>query len=532
MLDNEEIDYEGLDNLLNKEIESQLKDLENLRTERAEIGTPKKVVDAVSQIVWEQLILQIAGTAGRDFIKQNHDLNLSLSKADHILNEDSFARGEMPSHNFKNFEKYNDRYQKWDANFTDHTHEHLNKNYRDAFDRDRPMGSKSMAMDHTVPVAEMLRDKKVAAFMSEEQKIKFANDTNINLKPLDSAANQSKSDKTVSEWFESTRDGKHPYERFNIDKEEVLKNDKTARSELDRQVKQGQEEAKAEGYESIKSEAKMVGTMAAQAIAVALFAKLTRHIFTEIIKWLSDKERNAKTLIENIKKGITDFFLDFKNNVLLSVDIGMTVILTSLFGEIVPFIRKILMFFVIGGRTAYEVIKYLKNPATKKKDTPTVILEVGRIAVIGLTAAGGIALGNAITVILAYYCPPLRAQIPLLGSWAGIIGIFLGGLIAGVAGALIVYQIDRTLMRRELSENIHKQLVVQGNALALQDQQFNLYVDQVDNRHDNALTNIESNIKQATEEMGKARDSLNEERTLENDQKRKDIEDLLDSTEW
>lgn len=100
-----------------KQIEEQLQELENVKIEAKEIGDPKKLVDSISQIVWEQFVLQIGGQAGKDFIKQNNNLNLSLKKADHYLNPNSFNEGKMPSHNFQNLDKYQKRYEIHSNNF-------------------------------------------------------------------------------------------------------------------------------------------------------------------------------------------------------------------------------------------------------------------------------------------------------------------------------------------------------------------------------------------------------------------------------
>ena len=91
-----DIDFEIINDEIEEKIDEQLKDLEEVKVEAKEIGNPKKLVDSISQIVWEQFVLQIAGQAGEDFIKQNNNLNLSLKKADHFLDSESFGKGILP----------------------------------------------------------------------------------------------------------------------------------------------------------------------------------------------------------------------------------------------------------------------------------------------------------------------------------------------------------------------------------------------------------------------------------------------------
>ena len=218
------------------ELDSKIDDLSKsnskLKQDNNDIASSKMIADQISQVVWEQFIIQIGETAGQDFIKDNHDLNLNLRKADHCLSEEDFNRRNLPSHNFDNQNKYQERYDTFESNFASGTnHEKLNPNYRKAYDANRAMGSKTMAKDHTIPLTEIVRDKKAGAFMDQSEKANFANDTEYNLKDLPADANESKGDRPMREWLESTRDGLHPYERFNIDKDELLKRDDKARKE-------------------------------------------------------------------------------------------------------------------------------------------------------------------------------------------------------------------------------------------------------------------------------------------------------------
>lgn len=524
-----EIDYEQLDEELNNQLELKKGELSKLKDEELKIGDPKKLVDSISQIVWEQFILQIAGQAGSDFLKENHDLNLSLKKADHYLNQEGFVNNKLPKHNFDNIEAYQNRRDDWETNFTDSSHEHLVKNYRRPYDRNRPTGDSQNSMDHTIPVKEIIRDEKAATFLNKNEKIEFANNTDINLKSLDREANQSKVDKPMREWLNSERNGATPDERFNINKEELLERDDKAREEWDKTIKEAENKANIEGNKSLKDEALRSAQFTAQAIAVALFAKLTRNVFQEVIAWLGEKDRKTKTLFEHIKKATRNFVKDFKNNVLLSVDVGVTTILTQLYGKIIPMIRKALLFVKVGGESAYNVVKYLRNPENSKKDTSTKVLEVGKIVTIGLTTAGSIGLGMGITIALENSVPALAVPIPVIGSPANLIGIFFGGLTAGICGAIVLNQMDKALENKILSENVNKQIGVQNEIAKLQHDNYQLTYQNVEKDKEKAFNIINANRKETLKELEDIKQSLDEDTISENEDKFKDIESLLDS---
>lgn len=530
------ISLETEDIEIEKQIEEQLQELENVKIEAKEIGDPKKLVDSISQIVWEQFVLQIGGQAGKDFIKQNNNLNLSLKKADHYLNPNSFNEGKMPSHNFQNLDKYQKRYEIHSNNFVRDdngnivTHKTrvgteeatLTKTARSVFDKDRPSGSKfnHTDMDHTVSAGEILRDKEAAAYLDQNEKVEFAN-SKANLNEIPSDWNKSKSDYRTKDWLDTPKSkGQKPKEIFDIsdkDERKLRQKDTEARKEYESVKKEGKQRAEEEGKESIKREALTSASFITQAIALALMAKLTRTIFQELIRWLSEKDKDAKSFLEHLKKAVKEFLTDFKNNIFLSVDVGLTVLLTQILGEIIPMIKKALLFLKIGGQSVIEVAKYLKNPENATKDTSVKMLEIGKIVAVSLTTAGAIWLGMAITAALAYRVPALASfQISFLGSASSLLGVFFGGLTAGVCGAIVLNNIEGALEGKLLSENISKQLVIQGDVLSLQDTQFLYEVDKTNSVSRNTAERIRSNMIDAVGEMQKMRDSLNEDRKTEN----------------
>ncbi len=548
----DDISFEELDKEIEKQIEANVEELNQLKIDKEKIGDPKKLTDSISQIVWEQFILQVAGTAGSDFIESNRDLNLSLKKADHYLSEDDFYDGKLPTHNFENVDKYNERREKYFSNFKKDDngnvvmHETrmgtkeatLASGARRPYDKGRPTGSKEnkTSMDHTVPAGEMLRDKRAGAFLDEDEKIKFANsEANLNEIPQD--WNASKGDMKTEDWLNTPNaNGQKPDEIFDMsesDKEQLLNKDKEARAEKERVINEGEKRASQEGHDSRVDEFKRSTQYTLQAVAVALMAKLTKTIFQEVIKWLSEKDHKSKDLIEHIKKAIHDFIFDFKNNVLMSLDVGVTVILTQIFGEIIPMIKKALMFLTIGGKTAIDVGKYLKKPENANKDTSTKILEVGEIVVTGFTAAGGVALGMGITIVLTKYAPPLAAfQIPLLGSAASLLGVFLGGLTAGICGAIVMNMIEGKLSGKMINENVASQMSKTEDILRLQNAQFVIYDGVVSQSASGSASHITSDFIQARNKLEEIRSQKDEPIKSDNEEKFDDLSNLIDDLEW
>ena len=260
---NESFDFDELEEKLQSQLEEELTDMKFLADEKEKIGSPYNLGNVIMDVVWEQFINQVAVIAGEDFIKENRGLHLDLRKEAHIQTTENFAEGKIATHNTEI--DYQQRYDDWQSNFQkDPNIEYKTSNYRlnkvwekhdtrsnswkkvlnkDAradFDKGRPTGNNTANtnMDHIVSAGEIIRDPEANAHMTREEQIAFANsDKNLNL--MDSAANKSKGDSTMSEFLNSERDGKKPAERYNIDEEELRKKDAGAREEFKKSEKKG-----------------------------------------------------------------------------------------------------------------------------------------------------------------------------------------------------------------------------------------------------------------------------------------------------
>ena len=91
------------------------------------------------------------------------------------------------------------------------------------------------------------------------------------------------------------------------------------------------------------------------------------------------------------------------------------------------------------------------------------MMEVGKIVIVGLTAGGAIILSEVFEKALMGF-PVFAFQIPLLGSLANLLGIFLGALVSGLIGALALNLIDRIIAKKQ--KDINKSMQIdKGNEI-------------------------------------------------------------------
>lgn len=489
-----EIDYslEELEKTLEDDLEASFEDLEILKEDRAKISNPDSLGETVMNVVWEQFINQVGAVAGEEFIKENRGLKLDLRNSAHIQTTDNFAQGKIASHNDKI--DYQDRYDKWQAKFQHDENGNIvtytdrsgkpkarlaGSHVRKPFDEGRPTGSmdKGTDMDHTISAAEIIRDQHANAHLTESEQIEFAN-SKANLNEMNSSHNRSKSDMAMSEWLDNpNKNGQKPDEIFDdLDaelKEKYRQKDKEAREEYERVKKDGEKKSIETGKQSQKEEAIRMGKHALKGIVMGLLIELLKTIFQKFVVWLKAKSKSFSTFIEHMKEAIHKFIYDLKTHIKAGIQSGIGAIASMIFGPIVRALQKAWTFLKQGYKSIKEAIEYIRNPENMKKDFSILVLEVGKIIIAGLTAAGAIALSGAIEGSLSSI-PFFAFEIPLLGSLASILGIFLGAVISGIIGALVIRLIDQRIAKKQkeikTGEIIHqknKVLDVQNQLLAV-----------------------------------------------------------------
>ena len=525
---NNELEYDNLIDLkstLQVELNDILDELSSIEEDREKLQNNQYLEEAIQDIIWDQVQNQLAVQIGEEFIKDNNGQKLDLRKDAHIQTTENFEKGKFASHN-REF-NYQERYDKWQDNFTTNKNGErvLKKEARKFFDRGRDMGSAAVHKDHTVSIKEQLNDIEMAAFFSKEQVKEFANSSK-NLHDLDASANKSKNDKTMTEFLNSERNGLKPEERFNIDRKQLEKDDKEAREELKNRKDENKNIAIQSGKKSRRKEALKVTGKALKAAVLQLLTEFLREIVKKFISWLGEKEKNFGNFIAKVKEAITNFISNISHHVLGVGQSMVTMLATSIIGPVVGTFMQVWTFIQQGWRSLTEAIDYLKNPENKNKSTSVKMLEIGKIIVAGVTAAGAIVLSSAIGATLLSIFPPLGVEIPLIGSLSGLIGTFMGATVAGIAGAFVLKLIDQMIVDKQIDELTNKKIDKYNDKLIVQDQMnaIGMALVQVDKME--SLSQMEDRHHQAAELMRDELSFLLEEKE-KNDNEFTEIDALL-----
>ena len=535
----ETFDFDALEEKLQGQLENELADFQVLTDEKEKIGSPDELGKVIGNVVWEQFLNQVAVTAGEDFIEANRGLTLDLRDEAHIQTTENFANGKIATHNTEI--DYQQRYDDWQSNFqkdengTVVTHKTrsgneeatLVKGARKPFDENRPSGSKEKHtdMDHTVSAGEIIRDPAAAAHMTKGEQVDFAN-SDANLNEMDSSWNRSKGDKSMKEWLDNENSkGQKPDDIFDMseeDKKKLLEKDAEAREEYEKRKKEGERKSIEAGKKSQKEEAFRIGKKTLRAVVMQLLTELIREIITKLVKWFRSAQKALGTLLDSLKEAIHSFVGNMKTRLINAGSTVFTTVATAIIGPVVATIKKAWMMLKQGWKSLKDAVKYIKDPANKGKPIGILMMEVGKIIIAGMTATGALMLGEVIEKGLMTI-PIFAFEIPLLGSLASILGIFLGAVVAGIIGAIAINLIEKQIEKRLKNDNLDARIDKNNKILNLQHQVQKVNEVKMEQTKAASVQNMYDRHVAAAETMASSVEKINENCAID-----KGIQDKFD----
>lgn len=545
----ETFDFDALEEKFQGQLENELADMQALTDEKEKIGSPDELGKVVGNVVWEQFLNQIAVTAGEDFIEANRGLTLDLRDEAHIQTTENFANGKIATHNTEI--DYQQRYDDWQSNFQKDengnvvTHKTrsgneeatLVKGARKPFDENRPSGSKEKHtdMDHTVSAGEIIRDPAAAAHMTKDEQVDFAN-SEANLNEMDSSWNRSKGDKSMKEWLDNENSkGQKPDEIFDMreeDKKKLLEKDAEAREEYEKRKKEGEQKSIEAGKKSQRAEAFRIGKKTLRAVVMQLLTELMREIITKLVKWFKSAQKALGTLLDSLKEAIHSFIGNMKTRLINAGSTVFTTVATAIMGPVFETIRKAWMMLKQGWKSLKDAVKYIKDPANKGKPIGILMMEVGKIIIAGLTGTGALMLGEVIEKGLMTI-PIFALEIPLLGSLASILGIFLGAVVAGIIGAIAINLIEKQIEKRLKNDNLDARIDKRNKILNLQHQVQKVSEVKMEQTKAASVQNMYGRHVAAAETMASSVEKINENCAVDKGTQNKldDIDRLFDELE-
>ncbi|GAB6475351.1 hypothetical protein bcgnr5371_44060 [Bacillus cereus] len=535
-----DFDLEELEDVLSKQLEESFSDLELLEKERGTMTDPDSLGKVVLDEVWKQFGNQIGLDMNNETLIQKYD-------KEHPEQYKDIADSVLQDQKYKDAHKAMKEQQKSGILKDEYTGKDIKI-------------SEKANLDHVVPRKELFENQR-----RKQANLDVADLANKkeNLKPTNESLNKSKGAKSNKEYVEkremrekslieqNEKANKKVDESNKSDVEKRLQkeeNDKRLndkRAADDDLMMQADKEARKAINKDIRINAakevgKKAGKDALKAMAISALFALLKEIMKGLIRFLKEKSKSFKGFLSEMKESIKSFFSKILSVVQTGASTLIGTIISEIFGPIVSLFKKLTSLIKQGISSVIDAVNYLRDKKNKDKPFTVKVAQVGKIITVGLVGGSAIFLSEVFEKFLLTI-PGMQIEIPLIGSLANMISLFLSSLVTGLVGAIVLNLIDKFISKK-LREEKDQQIIHKNNRI-MNIQQVQLFVAEkrVVALKENVMNEISENHALAKDVMrqslnnifdeDKAKDSINTDTISENQsdlvQMQKDLEDLL-----
>jgi len=308
-------------------------------------------------------------------------------------------------------------------------------------------------LDHIVSAKEIESNAKNHLFNTPEERAKMATNDK-NLAWTEASANQSKGDLSMKEWLDKPdKQGGTKGERFGIDREMALKEDKEARRFIKTEITVAA--AKKYGTELLATGGKDAANMAAYSAFGVILREFTQAVFEEIRTTFRERGKETLkeifirfkerigTVIEDIKKKWKDIFKGSLEAGITSFLSNIVVFVINLFATV---LKKIVTMIRAGFVSLCQAIKILVNPP-EGMDKEEANYQALKILTAGLIGAASLGLSAAIETFLKAIPglqPLMLFPIPLINKTVSdVLAVTLSALAGGILTTIVLYFMDK-----------------------------------------------------------------------------------------
>ena len=448
----ESFDFDELEEKLQRQLEEEFSNLEFLKEEKEKIGNPNALGKVILDEVWKQFGNQI----GLDMT--NETLNQKYDREHQGETYEDIGKQVMHDPKYKEANKAMKEQQQSGNLKDEYTGKNINQN-------------DNANLDHVIARKELYENarRKQAGINTKD----LAN-KDENLKPTNESLNKSKGAKSVDEYISNKekreKDLRERNERANkkIDKSNMSdvekqkskeKNNKRLQDKLDADdelMKKADKEARKAINKDIakgvaKETTKKAGKDALKAMAVSALFSLLKEVMNGFVRFLRSQAKSFQTFLNEMRKAIKSFFEKISNVLQTGASSVVGTIVTEVFGPIASTFKKLASLIKQGVSSVMEAVRYLSDKENKNQPFSIKVAQVGKIITAGLVAGGAIYLGELFEKLLLSV-PGMQIELPLTGTLANIIGMFLASLVSGLVGAIIINLIDKFIAEKQKKE--------------------------------------------------------------------------------
>ena len=536
--ESENLNYDELEELLEQQFTTEFSNLEKLELECKEISSPDKLGDVILDEIWSQFANQIGLDMTSDtLLKQYNDNKDKPKEYTKVIGESI-----LEDKRFKDAKK------------------NMKDKLRSGTLKDEYTGktlkiNEKVNLDHVVPRKQIFENpwRKIADIDPSD----LANKSE-NLSATNESLNKSKGAKSNSEYIKNRelreKELKEQLKRVNdkIDKMNISDaekrnfkaennkrlNDKLA-ADSKKMLKAEKKAKKAINKDIAKKTSVRMGNKAGKdaikAMFIAALFGMLKEIMNALVRYFKAKKYSFDTFIEEMKKALHSFFGKIKDFIKVGVDSFVGSIVGEIIGVFNQKLQKLPNLFKQLFGSIRESISYLSNPENQSHSIEIKIAHVSKIITSALVGVGAMFLGEYFEKYLLTI-PNFGNPIPLLGTIANVLGMFLASLLTGILGAFIINRLDGFISRKLQAENKRQQADKRNELLRIQEVQIFVSEQNVAIKRNHIFSKMAKNHQKLRELLGDVEEEFSnskidfKQRLLANeiyfDEKQRELEEM------
>lgn len=510
----ESFDFDELEEKLQSQLEEEFSNLEFLKEEKDKIKNP----DALGKVILDEVWKQFGNQIGLDMTNET-----LIQEYNRTHPDESLEYNQKEGAKILQDKKYKDARKEMEKQQEQGT-------LKDAYTGKDLKPGEDFDVEHVVKRKEIFENqrRKQAGLEASE----LAN-KDENMKAVNDSLNRSIKEKSNKEYVEKREQrekdliAQNERAKKKIDESNMSDVEKKlAKEEADRRLQnkldaddQLMMKADAEARKAInkdiakgvaKETAKKAGKDALKQMAVSALFSLLKEVMNGFVRFLKSQAKSFKSFLEEMKKAIKSFFEKITNVLQTGASSVVGTIVAEIFGPIVSTFQKLASLIKQGVSSVMEAVRYLNDKENKHKPFSIKVAQVGKIITAGLVAGGAIFLGELFEKLLLSV-PGMQIELPLLGTLANVIGMFLASLVSGLVGAIIINLIDKVIAKKQKSD-AQAVTMEKGNQIIAKQHQIQI-VNEVllDRDKDNAQSNISGRHREAASIMKDAYGNIMED---------------------
>lgn len=529
------LDFDELEEKLNDQLEEELSELEFLEEEKEKIGNP----DALGKIILGEVWTQFGNQMGLDLTNET-----LIQEYDRTHPDESVEYNEKEGAKILQDKKYKDTRAEMKR-------KQEQGNLKDDYTGKDLKPGENFDVEHVVKRKEIFENQRrrqagleASELANKDENMKAVNDSlNRSIKEKSNkeyvekreqrekdliAQNESAKKKIdesnmseVEKKLAKEETDKRLQNKLDADDDLMMKADAKARKAINKDIAKG----------AVKQTAKKAGKDALKTMVIAALFDLLKEVMNGLVRFFKTKAKSFTIFLNEMKESVKKFLSHITNLLKTGASSFVGTVITEIFEPIVSVFKKLASLIKQGVSTVIDAVRYLTDKENKNKPISIKIAQVGKIVTAGLVAAGAIFGGELVEKALLTI-PGMQTPIPLLGTLANVVGMFIASLVSGIIGAIIINFIDRFIAKKQ-KEMINSEKVEQGNkVLSTQHEIQGVNEARLKITKENIVSNIRNRHIEAAIQMKEQYVQIFDDSEKENNSERiSELNELLDEIE-